>query len=160
MIPNNNQLIKTMIKKPHFHYCQFLGRPLIIMIALLLGVTNAGHTAEPVNPLLKEFSITINPTALEPPTYWQVPGVTPLIHTMDPINMEAHKTTEVRELKLKPGNYRFGTFTFDFLFTITLAGSIDFDKSLDQCVRGRGTQVLTVLCTHTQPYPQDPEYYN
>lgn len=115
--------------------------------------------AEPVNPLLKEFTITVDPSTLNPPTHWHVPGITPLIWTMDPVNMEAYKTTEIKELKLKPGSYRFGTFTFDFLFKVTLSGSLEYSEALDQCVGGRGTQVLTIRCSHTQPYPQEPDYY-
>jgi hypothetical protein len=142
-----------------FNHFQSAILHLFIAMALMAGWANAIHAAEPVNPLLKEFTITVDPSALQPTTHWHVPGITPLIWTMDPINMEAHKTTEIKQLNLKPGNYRFGTFTFDFLFTITLSGSIEYAESLDQCVRGRGTQVLTILCTHTQPYPQDPDYY-
>jgi len=81
-----------------------------------------------------------------------------LIWTKDPINMDAYKTTEAKDLKLKPGEYRFGTFTFDFLFKVTLSGTLDFSPTLDQCVDGRGTQVLTIRCSHTQPYPQEPDY--
>jgi hypothetical protein len=117
-----------------------------------------GNAADQVNPLLREFSITVNPSALNPPTWWHVPGITPLIWTKDPINMDAYKTTEAKDLKLKPGEYRFGTFTFDFLFKVTLSGTLDFSPTLDQCVDGRGTQVLTIRCSHTQPYPQEPDY--
>jgi hypothetical protein len=119
-----------------------------------------GFASEQANPLLREFPITVDPSALNPPTWWNVPGITPLIWTKDPINMDAFKTTEVKELKLKPGEYRFGTFTFDFSFKVTLSGTLDFSPSLDQCVDGRGTQVLTIHCSHTQPYPQEPDYLN
>jgi len=43
------------------------------------GATGMGHAGEPVNPLTREHIITIDPTALDPPTWWHVPGVTPLI---------------------------------------------------------------------------------
>ncbi|MGD9852804.1 MAG: hypothetical protein AB7T38_16245 [Nitrospirales bacterium] len=129
------------------------------VLALTCGLISPTEAAEPVNPLLKEFTIKIDPSALKPPTHWHVPGMTPLIWTMDPVNMEAYKTTDVKELQLKPGNYRFGTFTFDFLFKVTLSGVLEFAETLDQCVEGRGTQVLTIRCSHTQPYPQDPDYY-
>ena len=121
-------------------------------------VASLADAAEPTNPLLREFSITIDPSALNPPTWWHVPGITPLIWSKDPINMDAYKTTQVKELKLKPGEYRFGTFTFDFLFKVTLAGTVEVAKTLDQCVKGRSSQVLTIHCSHTQPYPQDPDY--
>ncbi len=133
-------------------------RLLILVIVSATTYPVTGVAAEPTNPLLREFSIKVDPSALNPPTWWHVPGITPLIWTMDPINMEAYKTTDVKELQLKPGEYRFGTFTFDFLFKVTLAGKLQFDETLDQCVNGRGTQVLTIHCSHTQPYPQDPDY--
>ena len=117
-----------------------------------------GNATDQVNPLLREFSITVNPRALNPPTWWHVPGITPLIWTKDPISSDAYKTTEAKDLKLKPGEYRFGTFTFDFLFKVTLSGTLEFSPTLDQCVEGRGTQVLTIHCSHTQPYPQEPDY--
>ena len=114
---------------------------------------------EPVNPLLREFTIQVDPTALHPPTWWHVPGVTPLIWTMDPISAKAHRTTEAQQVLLKPGEYRFGTYTFDFAFKVTLSGTLDYAKNLDQCVDGRGSQKLTIRCSHTQPYPQEPDYY-
>ena len=61
-------------------------------------------------------------------------------------------------LTLKPGRYRFGTFTFDFPFVLTLEGVLDFSSSLDQCVEGRGSRTLTVRCSRTQPYGGEPEY--
>ena len=130
----------------------------VFLTCLALAISSLSQAAQPTNPLLREFSITVDPSALNPPTWWHVPGTTPLIWTKDPINMDAYKTTEVKELKLKPGEYRFGTFTFDFLFKVTLAGTLEFSKTLDQCVNGRGTTKLTIHCSHTQPYPQDPDY--
>jgi len=59
---------------------------------------------------------------------------------------------------LKPGEYRFGTFTFDFAFRVTLDGTLDFADSLTQCVDGRGTQRLVIRCSHTQPYKQERDY--
>jgi hypothetical protein len=143
---------------PFFHHFNMIGLLIGGAAILTLGLTSPAPAAEPVNPLLKEYTITIDPSALKPPTYWNVPGITPLIWTMDPVNMEAYKTTDVKELQLKPGNYRFGTFTFDFLFKVTLSGTLEYSETLDQCVEGRGTQVLTIRCSHTQPYPQDPDY--
>jgi hypothetical protein len=87
-----------------------------------------------------------------------VPGITPMIMTMDPDSTEAYATTERRELKLKPGSYKFGTFTFDFPFQITLDGKLDFAQSLDQCVAGRGTQMLMVTCSRMYPYGGKREY--
>ena len=133
------------------------GLALLWMITSLVMIP-IGQSAETINPLLREFTITVDPTALIPPTAWNVPGVTPLIYNMDPISSEALKTTEVKELHLKPGQYRFGSFTFDFPFSVSREGLLQFALTLDQCVKGRGTQTLTVLCRHTQPYPQEPDY--
>jgi len=130
----------------------------LLLLLPSLQFIQSGHAADQINPLLREFPITVNPSALNPPTWWHVPGITPLIWTKDPINMDAYKTTEVKQLNLKPGEYRFGTFTFDFLFKVTLSGTLEFSTTLDQCVDGRGTQVLTIRCSHTQPYPQEPDY--
>jgi len=127
-----------------------------MIVGVLLG--GVSHAVEPVNPLTREHTITIDPTALDPPTWWHVPGVTPLIWTKDPMTYEAYKTTEVHKVKVKPGEYRFGTFTFDFLFRVTLDGHLEFDKSLSQCVNGRGTHKLVIICSHTQPYKQEPDY--
>jgi len=136
----------------------WIGAVCIFLTYLSPTLPSLANAAEATNPLLREFPITVDPSALNPPTWWHVPGITPLIWTKDPINMDAYKTTQVKELKLKPGEYRFGTFTFDFLFKVTLEGTLEFAKTLDQCVNGRGTRVLAVHCSHTQPYPQDPDY--
>jgi hypothetical protein len=114
--------------------------------------------AAPPAAYTKEHTITIDATALTPPTWWQVPGVTTMIMTLDPDSTEALRTTTSHELKLKPGTYRFGTFTFDFPFVVTLEGVLDFAPSLDQCVSGRGTQRLVVRCSRTQPYGGQPDY--
>lgn len=127
-------------------------------IGLLLAAANVLLSDAAPPPHTKEFPITVNATALDPPTRWQVPGVTPMIMTMDPDTTEALRTTESWELKLKPGTYRFGTFTFDFPFVVTLEGVLDFAPSLDQCVSGRGTQMLTVRCSQMQPYVGPPDY--
>lgn len=129
------------------------------MIFSTLGIPRIGFAADPVNPLLREYTITVDPTILTPPTWWHVPGVTPLIWTMDPISAEAFRTTEARDIKLKPGEYRFGTYTFDFAFRVTLEGNLDYAVALDQCVEGRGQRKLTIRCSHTQPYAQEPDYH-
>ena len=123
-----------------------------------LSVAAPVMARESVNPLTREYAITVDPTAINPPTWWHVPGITPLIWTNDPITYESHKTTDAREVTLKPGEYRFGTFTFDFAFRVTLDGMLDFADSLTQCVDGRGTQTLVVRCSHTQPYKQERDY--
>ena len=54
----------------------FLMNPVTPLV--FFGVEQA-WPAEPVNPLTREYTITVDPTGLEPPTRWHVPGVTPLI---------------------------------------------------------------------------------
>lgn len=131
-----------------------------LVSVLLIGSGLRAASAAPPAAYSKEYPITVDATALYPPTRWQVPGVTPMIMTLDPETSDAYRTTERKELKLKPGKYRFGTFTFDFPFTVTLDGVLEFARSLDQCVEGRGTQTLTVRCTRTVPYggQRDWEY--
>ena len=135
--------------------CVPLGRFLLCLLAI--GVMRTAEAAPPT-PHTREHSITIDATALTPPTRWQVPGVTTMIMTLDPESTEALKTTSPQELKLKPGSYRFGTFTFDFPFVVTLDGMLDFPRSLDQCISGRGSQRLVVRCSRTQPYGGQPDY--
>ena len=151
--------MKTWIDKlePQNQQLWFWVGTLFLVLFGLVQVS-VSYAAEPVNPLTREHAITIDPTALDPPTWWHVPGVTPLIWTKDPLTYEAYKTTEAREIKLKPGEYRFGTFTFDFLFRVTLDGQLEFDESLSQCVNGQGTHKLVIVCSHTQPYKQEPDY--
>jgi hypothetical protein len=109
---------------------------------------------------LKEHVITIDATRLIPPSWWQVPGVTPSIYNSDPESLDAPKTSERRELALKPGKYKFISFTFDFPFVVNTDGTLEFSKSLDQCIEGRGTQTLVVRCSRTYPYggERDPYY--
>lgn len=127
-------------------------------LTLLVTMPTGSADATPPPAHMKEYAITIDATILHPPTRWQVPGITPMIMTLDPESTEAYSTTERRELRLKPGSYKFGTFTFDFPFDVTLDGKLDFAKSLDQCVAGRGTQMLTVRCSRTHPYGGTREY--
>jgi hypothetical protein len=76
----------------------------------------AGLTAHPIGTAfasgpppahLKEHTITIDATKLVPPSWWQVPGVTPSIWASDPESLDAPKTSERRDLRLKPGKYKF-----------------------------------------------------
>ncbi len=132
---------------------------ILVIAAVLYGLNpvEQGHAAQS-NPHLTEYRITIDATALHPPTRWHVPGVTPTIMSMDPETTEALRTTSSSALTLKPGPYRFGTFTFDFPFVVTLEGVLDFAPSLDECVGGRGTRTLTVRCSRTQPYSGQRDY--
>ena len=130
----------------------------LLMLAVMLAGNVPLVAAVPPAAFTKEYPITIDATGLNPPTWWQVPGVTPMIMTLDPESSDAFRTTERKELKLKPGKYRFGTYTFDFPFTVTLQGKLEFAQSLDECVGGRGTQMLTVHCTRTVPYGGHRDY--
>jgi hypothetical protein len=78
----------------------------------------------------QEHAITIDATPINPQSWWQVPGITPSIYASDPESMDAYKTTESRALKLKPGKYKFGSFTFDFPFTVNLDGPLQPDLSV------------------------------
>ena len=139
---------------------------LLMMFFITVAVVTGGqllpldvHAAKP-SAYSKEYDIMVDPTNLVPPTRWHVPGVTPIITSMDPDTSDAFSTTEAQPVTLKPGQYRFATFTFDFPFTVTLEGKLEFARSLDQCVEGRGTTVLKVQCGRTQPYGGVPEYWS
>jgi hypothetical protein len=114
--------------------------------------------AAPPPSYTKEHAIMIDPTVLDPPSWWYVPGVTPSIYNSDPDSLDAFKTTDKRTLALKPGKYKFISFTFDFPFSVNLEGKLEFASSLDQCVEGRGTQTLVVRCKRTYPYGGQPDY--
>jgi hypothetical protein len=114
--------------------------------------------AAPPPSYTKEHAIMIDPTVLDPPSWWYVPGVTPSIYNSDPDSLDAFKTTDKRTLALKPGKYKFISFTFDFPFSVNLDGTLEFASSLDQCVEGRGTQTLIVRCKRTYPYGGQPDY--
>ncbi len=127
---------------------------------LALASTESGLAGDPPAAHLKEHRITIDATKLVPTSWWQVPGVTPSIWNSDPESLDAPKTSELRELLLKPGKYKFISFTFDFPFTVLLNGTLDFSKSLDQCIEGRGTQTLVVKCKRMYPHGgQRDSYY-
>jgi hypothetical protein len=126
---------------------------------LLLGLAfPVKSDAGPPAAYTTEHPITVDPTVLDPPSWWYVPGVTPSIYNSDPESLDAFKTTDKRTLSLKPGRYKFISFTFDFPFSVNLEGKLDFASSLDQCVEGRGTQTLIVRCKRTYPYGGQPDY--
>lgn len=104
------------------------------------------------------YAITIDPTALVSQSWWHIPGVTPSIWTSDPETSDAFRTTDARKLSLPPGQYKFVSFTFDFPFTVTQSGTIDFSPSLDECVEGRGKHTLIIKCKRTYPHGGRPDY--
>ncbi|HKT35174.1 MAG TPA: hypothetical protein VJR03_10120 [Nitrospira sp.] len=132
-----------------------VGLVTLVFIGALLA---ANVQAAPPPSHAKEHAIMIDPTVLDPPSWWYVPGVTPSIYNSDPDSLDAFKTTDKRTLALKPGKYKFISFTFDFPFSVNLDGKLDFAASLDQCVEGRGTQTLIVRCKRTYPYGGQPDY--
>lgn len=142
----------------------FPGRQAVFSIvalscALLSGFPAPLLAAGPPPAYTKEHTITIDPTPLVPQSWWQVPGITPPLWVLDPETSDAYRTTETRELQLKPGQYKFISFTFDFPFTVSLDGKLEYSKSLDQCVEGRGTQTLVVRCKRTYPHGGQRDAY-
>jgi hypothetical protein len=141
-------------------------RRTFICSGLILGLAafipfEAGLASGPPPAHFKEHTITIDATKLVPPSWWQVPGITPSIWASDPESLDAPKTSELRELALKPGKYKFISFTFDFPFAVTLDGTLDFAASLDQCIEGRGTRTLIVRCKRMYPHGGErDDYYN
>ncbi len=126
----------------------------LVVGVLLISTAQAGPPAA----YTTEHAITIDATVLDPPSWWSVPGVTPSIYNSDPESMDAFKTTDKRTLPLKPGKYKFVSFTFDFPFSVNLEGRVEFAPSLDQCVEGRGTQTLLIRCKRTYPHGGQPDY--
>lgn len=138
------------------HRLSIYGGLLIGVAVLSVGATSAGNLP-PAH--LKEYPITIDATSLVPASWWQVPGITPSIWASDPESLDAPKTSERRQLSLRPGKYKFISFTFDFPFTVTLDGTLEFSRSLDQCVEGRGTQTLIVRCKRMYPHGGERDSY-
>lgn len=133
---------------------------ILCLVGGLLGSAALISTAVAGQPAAytQEHTITIDATSINPQTWWQVPGVTPSIYGSDPESMDAYRTTESRVLKLKPGKYKFVSFTFDFPFAVNIEGKLEIAQSLDQCVEGRGTQTLIVRCSRTFPYSGQRDY--
>jgi hypothetical protein len=125
----------------------------------LLALCATPGVAGPPQAHLKEHTITIDATPLVPASWWQVPGITPSIWNSDLESLEAPKTSEPRALQLKPGKYKFISFTFDFPFTVNLDGTLDFAQSLDQCIDGRGTHTLVVRCKRMYPHGGERDAY-
>lgn len=136
---------------------RFTGLCLVGWLSCFTAVIEPASAGQPA-AYTQEHSITIDATTIVPQTWWHVPGVTPSIYASDPESMDAYKTIESRAIKLKPGKYKFGSFTFDFSFTVNLEGKLEFAQSLDQCVEGRGTQTLTIRCSRTYPHGGQRDY--
>ena len=128
------------------------------LAGLGLALSTTAGLAGPPPAHLREHTITIDATKLVPASWWQVPGVTPSIYNSDPDSLDAPKTSELRDLLLKPGKYKFISFTFDFPFSVNLDGTLEFSKSLDQCIEGRGTHTLVVRCKRMYPHGGERDY--
>jgi hypothetical protein len=100
----------------------------------------------PKHPLAQEHPITIDATALTPPKVWSVPGATEPLQSLT-----GNMTNEVKTLKLRPGRYTFTTTSLSFEFTVDLEGKLDYSKSHESCLQGRGTRKLTVSCRFIMP---------
>lgn len=145
----------SMSRSQLLYRLRSLAAGMLLTAALMEAPAAAGRASQTPAPL---YPITIDATALVSQSWWQVPGVTPSIWTSDPETSDAYRTTEARQLTLQPGRYKFVSFTFDFPFTITQDGTIDFSPSLDECVEGRGKHTLVIKCKRTYPHGGRPEY--
>ena len=101
----------------------------------------------PKHPLAQEHPIVFDSTAIHPPMPWSVPGVTEPVQSVH----DRMVTDKVSTLKLRPGRYMFMTTIFSFEFTVNLDGKLDYMKTIDGCVGGRGTSTLLVKCRKMQP---------
>ena len=131
----------------------------VILTGLLVcAVGGLPAQAEQLRTDEQTYPITIDATAIVSQSWWHVPGVTPSIWTSDPETSDAYRTTETRVLHLKPGPYKFISFTFDFPFEVSQKGTVAYPPALDECVGGRGTSVLIVRCKRTYPHGGKPDY--
>ena len=106
----------------------------------------AAEQQRPTSPLAQQYPIVIDATGIVPPRAWSVPGVTEPLQSV----RDRMMTDKVATLKLKPGRYMFMTTAFSFEFMVNLGGKLDFHKSLDKCVGGRGATTLVVKCIFNQ----------
>jgi hypothetical protein len=114
---------------------------------LVFAAPALADQAPPKHPLAQEHPIVFDATEIHPPMPWSIPGVT------EPVQSVRGRmvTDKVTTLKLRPGRYSFMTTIFSFEFTVNLDGKLDYMKSIDRCVRGRGTATLLVTCRKMQP---------
>jgi len=122
-----------------------------IGVALLLSANfgfsvNADAPAITKHPLAQEHPITIDATVLKPPKVWSIPGVTEPLQSLTALT-----SNHVETLNLRPGRYMFTTTSISFSFTVDLEGKLDYAKMHDQCVSGRGTSHLTLVCRFLMP---------
>ena len=119
----------------------------VVMAAGLAFAAPASEQAPPKHPLAQEHPIVVDATGIHPSMPWSVPGVTEPVQSVRGRKM----TDKVVPLSLRPGRYTFMTTIFSFEFTVSLDGKLDYMKTIDQCVGGRGTATLLVKCRKMQP---------
>jgi len=107
---------------------------------------NADAPAVTKHPLAQEHPITIDATVLKPPKAWSIPGVTEPLQSLTALTSD-----QVKTLNLRPGRYMFTTTSISFSFTVDLDGKLDYAKMHDQCVSGRATSHLTLVCRYLMP---------
>lgn len=115
--------------------------------AVVFASPATAEQAPPKHPLAQEHPIVFDSTAITPPMPWSIPGLTEPIQSV----RDRMMTDKVTTLKLRAGRYTFMTTIFSFEFTVSLDGKLDYMKTIDQCVGGRGTATLLVKCRKMQP---------
>ena len=119
----------------------------MVLSAGMAFAAPAADQAPPTHPLAQEHPIVVDARGILPPIAWSVPGVTEPIQSVH----DGMVTDKVTTLKLRPGKYIFMTMIFSFEFTVNLDGKLDYMKTIDGCVGGRGTAMLLVKCRKMQP---------
>ena len=126
-----------------------VGGAVMIAVGLAFAVPAAGQ-APPKHPLAQEHPIVIDAKGILPPIAWSVPGVTEPVQSV----RDRMVTDKVTTLQLRPGKYIFMTTIFSFEFAVSLDGKLDYMKTIDGCVGGRGTPTLQIKCRKMQPVEQ------
>ena len=135
----------------------------MVLSAWLAWTALAADPAPPKHPLAQEHPIVVDARGIIPPIAWSVPGVTEPVQSVH----DRMVTDKVTTLKLRPGKYIFMTTSsslaratrrwlrvttiFSFEFTVNLDAKLDYMKTIDGCVGGRGTSTLLVRCRKMQP---------
>lgn len=119
----------------------------LVLAAGMAFAAPAVDSAPPTHPLKQEHPIVVDAREILPPIAWSVPGVTEPLQSVHDRMM----TDKVTTLKLRPGKYNFMTTIFSFEFTVNLDGKLDYMKTIDGCVGGRGMATLQVKCRKMQP---------
>lgn len=119
----------------------------VVVMGLGSAEWTAGEQVQPKHPLVHEHPIVFDATGIVPPMPWNIPGVTEPIQSV----RDRMMTDKVTTLQLRPGRYIFMTTIFSFEFTVNLDGKLDYMKTIDRCVGGRGTSTLLVKCRKMQP---------